>query len=100
MNRVPQLGRLQPQKTLKPVNLICLAPQATAVSVVGDFNQWNPQGHPLRKQVDGSWQGSIPLPHGHHRYAFLVDGVLTVDPKGMGVSRDDQGNRVSLLSVS
>ena len=100
MNSVPPLGRLQPQKTLKPVNLICLAPQATSVSVVGDFNQWKPGTHPLRKQVDGSWQGTVSLTHGHHRYAFLVDGTLTMDPKGMGVSRDDQGNRVSLLSVS
>lgn len=85
---------------LKPLNFICHAPQAKMVSVVGDFNQWQPNSHPLRKNVDNSWLGTVPLPHGHHRYAFLVDGVITLDPNGKGISRDDAGNRVSLISVS
>ena len=94
------LRRLQPQKMLKPVNFICHAPAAKGVTLVGDFNQWQPTSHPLQRHVDGSWQSSAQLPHGHHRYAFLVDGVITLDPNGKGVSRDDQGNRVSLISVS
>lgn len=85
---------------LKPLNFICVAPEAKMVSVVGDFNQWQPNSNPLRKHIDGSWLGAVPLPHGHHRYAFLVDGVMTLDPNGKGVSRDDLGNRVSLISVS
>ena len=85
---------------LKPLNFICHAREAKVVSVVGDFNQWQPNSHPLRKHVDGSWQGSIPLAHGHHRYAFLIDGVITLDPNGKGISRDDAGNKVSLISVS
>lgn len=100
MHNAPLLRRLQAQKTLKPVNFICQAPQAQSVAVVGDFNQWQPNSNPLRKQVDGSWQGAISLPHGHHRYGFLVDGAITLDPNGKGVSRDDAGNRVSLISVS
>lgn len=100
MQNAPLLRRLQAQKTLKPVNFICHAPQAQTVFVVGDFNQWHPTSHPLRKHVDGSWQGSITLAHGHHRYAFLVDGQLTLDPNGKGISRDDRGNRVSMTSVS
>jgi len=100
MQNAPLLRRLQAQKTLKPVNFICHAPPAQSVALVGDFNQWQPNSHPLRKQVDGSWQGSIALAHGHHRYAFLVDVVVTLDPNGKGVSRDDAGNRVSLISVS
>jgi 1,4-alpha-glucan branching enzyme len=100
MHKSPLLSRLQPQKKLHPTNFICVAPQAATVTVVGDFNQWNPKTHPLKSQVDGSWSGTISLPHGHHRYAFLVDGALTLDPHGKGVSRDDQGNRVSLISVS
>jgi len=30
------------QKPLRAVNFICHATQATAVSLVGDFNEWNP----------------------------------------------------------
>ncbi len=38
------------------------APNAAHVSVVGDFNQWNPQTHPLSARWDhsGIWEGFIP----------------------------------------
>jgi hypothetical protein len=42
----------------------------------------------------------VDLRHGHHRYAFLVDEVITPDPLAMGITRDDQGERVSLIAVS
>ena len=39
----------------KPVNFFCVAPEAGAVSVVGDFNDWKPDAHPMVRQPDGSW---------------------------------------------
>ena len=38
------------------------APNAQAVSVVGNFNNWNPEAHPLNIRWDGSgiWEGFIP----------------------------------------
>jgi len=38
------------------------APNAARVSVVGDFNEWNPHTHPLAARWDGSgiWEGFIP----------------------------------------
>jgi 1,4-alpha-glucan branching enzyme len=38
------------------------APNATAVSVIGDFNSWNPVAHKLIVRQDGSgiWEGFIP----------------------------------------
>ena len=37
------------------------APNALRVSVVGEFNGWNPESHPLRSREDGSgiWEGFI-----------------------------------------
>jgi 1,4-alpha-glucan branching enzyme len=37
-------------------------PNAKSVSVIGDFNQWNTQSHPLCVRWDGSgiWEGFIP----------------------------------------
>lgn len=92
--------RSQAIKAAVPISFICIAPTATRVAVVGDFNGWNPETHPLEKAFDGAWKGSIALKHGHHQYAFWVDGVLQVDPRGQGVSRNAQGQRVSLLAVS
>jgi hypothetical protein len=54
----------------------------------------------MQQMTDGAWLLTVELRHGHHRYAFLVDGVLTLDPRGQGITRDDQGQRVSLVPVS
>ncbi len=38
------------------------APNARQVSVIGDFNGWNPDTHPLAVRADGSgvWEGFVP----------------------------------------
>jgi len=88
------------RKTLRTVNFICQAPQAQGVSLVGDFNAWNPTANPMKRMPDGAWLLSLDLFHGHHRYAFLVDGKLTLDPRAQGITRNDHGERVSLVPVS
>jgi 1,4-alpha-glucan branching enzyme len=90
----------QRQKTLRAVNFICQAPHAKTVSLVGDFNHWNAASHPMKQTPDRSWLLTVELKHGHHRYAYLVDGVPTVDPRAQGITRNDRGERVSLLPVS
>jgi 1,4-alpha-glucan branching enzyme len=93
------VNRHTPQNK-RSVNFICDAPAAEAVTLVGDFNQWNAHSHPLQKQPDGGWLLRLELKHGHHRYAYLVDGALTLDPRAMGVTRNDENLRVSLIAVS
>ena len=85
---------------MRAMNFICNAPQAQAVSLVGDFNEWRPSAHPLKQMPDGAWFLSVELKHGHHRYAFLIDGNLALDPRAQGITRNDQGDRVSLVPVS
>lgn len=89
-----------PRQTLRAVNFVCRAPEAGAVSLVGDFNGWNPSSHRMKQGPDKSWTIQAEMKHGHHRYAFLVDDILTLDPQAMGVTRNDQNERVSLMSVS
>ena len=91
---------MTPLKTLRAVNFICMAPQARSVSLVGDFNGWNPATHPMKQGPDKAWSYTLELKHGHHRYAFLVDGVVTLDPRAQGVTRNDKNERVSLIPVS
>jgi 1,4-alpha-glucan branching enzyme len=71
----------------KPVNFFCHAPEARAVAIVGDFNDWNPAGHAMRQGPDGGWHAQVPLHHGHQRYVFVIDGRPTLDPKAQGVAR-------------
>ncbi len=100
MSSFRPVGRQPAKKTLRPVTFICNAPQAQAVSWVGDFNGWNAASHPMKQMPDKAWFLTLELPHGHHRYGFLVDNVLTLDPRAQGITRNDKGERVSLVPVS
>jgi len=100
MNRNPYGPTLAGKQTLRGVNFVCNAVQAQKVSLVGDFNHWNPTAHPMKQMPDGAWLLAVELKHGHHRYAFLVDGALTLDPRAQGITRNDQNERVSLIPVS
>ena len=46
---------------------------ATDVSVVGNFNSWEPTALSDDNE-DGIWMASIPLPPGRYEYAFVIDG--------------------------
>ena len=93
-------GRYSAKKMAKPVNFLCIAPEAHEVSVIGDFNDWNGKTNAMKRQFDGSWSTQIDLPHGHHRYQFLIDGKPTLDPSANGVVRNEKNERVSLIAVS
>lgn len=93
--------RYSAKKMVKPINFIFIPKKkAERVSVLGDFNNWSSNANPMIRQVDGAWKAEIPLHHGHHRYVFLVDGEITLDPKAQGVTRNERNERVSLISVS
>jgi len=91
---------MTPRTTIKPINFMCIAPQAQSVSLVGDFNRWNPASNPMMQGPDKAWTATANLKAGHHRYAFLVDDVLTLDPNAQGITRNDLNQRVSLIPVS
>ena len=84
----------------KPITFFYQSPQAKAVFVTGDFNEWHPTSHPMMQQPDGGWLIQIPLHHGHHRYLFLVDGKPTLDPRATGTVRGPHNEKVSLFAVS
>ncbi|EEF58249.1 isoamylase early set domain-containing protein [Pedosphaera parvula] len=92
--------RYSSKKMAKPVNFIYFAPQAQSVFLIGDFNDWDPNAFPMKKQPDGAWLIQIPLPHGHHHYQYLVDGKPVLDPKAQGIARNEKNEKVSLLAVS
>ena len=88
------------KKMSKPINFFCVAPGAKAVLLVGDFNEWGSESHPMTRQPDGSWHIQVPLHHGHHHYLFMVDGHPTLDPRAQGIARNQRNERVSLIAVS
>lgn len=85
---------------LHHVTFICRAADAEEVSVVGDFNDWNPEANPMTREPDGVWRVGLELCHGYHHYYFFVDGKQVLDPNAYGKTRYDNNQYVSLLAVS
>ena len=70
---------------------------AGAVSVVGDFNGWDPFAHPLRKRGNGVRSAVVTVPAGatlHFRY--LAEGGIWFDDETAG-ALDAQGATITVL---
>lgn len=72
---------------------VTLPPSAHSVTLVGDFNGWDPTATPMRREGGaGHWGTALPLPPGRHVYAFVVDGRdWRVDPLAPQVPDDGLG---------
>jgi hypothetical protein len=82
------------------VRFTLVAPSATAVSIVGDFNGWTDGSLPLRRSADGrTWEIEVPLAPGRYAYAFVVDGRLAPDPSAPKTAGDDFGTPNSVVMV-
>ena len=92
--------RYSAKASTRMINFIFVAPHAKSVQVIGDFNDWQPNVHPMRRQPDGGWLIRIAMHHGHHRYLFLVDGTPMLDPRAHGCTRNERDEKVSLIAVS
>jgi 1,4-alpha-glucan branching enzyme len=48
------------------------APNATSVSVVGEFNDWNPEAHPLEREEGGLWARDVEGAMPGEQYQFEI----------------------------
>ncbi|MGD8412657.1 MAG: glycogen-binding domain-containing protein [Candidatus Latescibacterota bacterium] len=76
------------------------APEAVAVSLVAEFNGWDPGANPLRDAGNGWWEGRFSLPEGSYQYAFWVDGELLTPPDAEVTVDDGFGGRNGMLYVA
>ncbi|MFW6182002.1 MAG: hypothetical protein ACOC8N_09650 [Spirochaetota bacterium] len=84
------------------VRLFLEAPRASAVSVVGDWNGWDPSAHRLfDRDGDGVWEIEIHLePDREYRYQFLIDGERWIpDPNAPFKVDDGFGGTNSVLHI-
>jgi 1,4-alpha-glucan branching enzyme len=68
------------EKKPKKVTFNLLAPEAGRASLAGDFNDWDPMRHPMKKDKKGVWKVSLTLTPGTYQYKFFVDGAWYNDP--------------------
>lgn len=51
------------------------AENAHDAALLGEFNEWNPDRHPLKKRKDGSWSTTVSLDaEREYRFRYLFDG--------------------------
>ena len=81
------------------LQFVLVAPQAASVSLVGDFNDWDPNRSPMQT-AQGVWATAVRLAPGRYRYAFLVNGTEWRADPGAPASRDDEfGTPSSVVTV-
>lgn len=57
------------------VTFVVAAEDANRVVVVGDFNNWDPEGNALRKLKDGTFKGTVELPKDNtYEFKYIIDG--------------------------
>jgi hypothetical protein len=74
-------------------------PDASAVHLAGDFNEWAPGAIPLVRSDGGVWSVTLPMTVGQHAYQFIVDGERWVPDPEAAVVDDGFGGRNSVIVV-
>ncbi|NIM19163.1 MAG: AAA family ATPase [Candidatus Latescibacteria bacterium] len=89
-----------PRKVPEGVLFTLEAPNATFVTVTGDFTNWSWEGIPLvRDPKDGIWKAVIDIEPGRYEYRFIIDGRWSRDPANTQAIRNEFGQENSLLVV-
>ena len=74
--------------------------KANTVSLVGDFNQWDPKRHPMKMREEGTWEKTVVLSPGKYEYKFMVDGTWENDPQNSELLYNRYGTLNNVLTVS
>ena len=70
------------------------------VSVVGDFNGWDPAVHPLKKRSNGTRSVTVAMPPGRCSFRYLAEGGAFFDDADADMLEDNGfGGTHSVLIV-
>jgi 1,4-alpha-glucan branching enzyme len=74
---------------------------AEKISVVGDFNEWDPEAAPLKRGKNGSFKATISLKPGTtYRFRYLLDNeTWENDSQADGYAPNPYGGDDSLLEI-
>ena len=78
-----------------------VADTGVPLSVVGDWNDWDPYSHPLRRRSNGTRSVIVHLPSGTaYRFRYLADGGRFLDDPDMERSEPNgYGEQHGILTV-
>lgn len=70
------------------------------VSVIGDFNHWDPNASPMSRSADGTWSAVVNLKVGSHLFKYRLKTGETIVAPGYATKTDLGGNTNSVLIVN
>jgi hypothetical protein len=74
--------------------------QASEVSIIGSFNNWEAGATPMKKEGKGAWTVTLHLRAGKYPYKFLVNRKQKIaDPANAIAEPDGFGGSNSILEV-
>jgi 1,4-alpha-glucan branching enzyme len=85
---------------VKDVTFKFEAPEARAIYVAGDFNEWkiSDEGR-LGRSENGCWEKRMGIAPGRYRYKFIVDGEWTADAKNPELEPNVFGTFDSIITI-
>jgi 1,4-alpha-glucan branching enzyme len=83
----------------KKIQFIIEAVDAKKVSLVGEFNNWDPDADLMQIDKNGKWTKTKMLSPGNIQYKFWVDGQWIQDPENMRTCPNCFGTRNNVVKV-
>jgi 1,4-alpha-glucan branching enzyme len=83
----------------KKVSFVLSGVSAQKVFLVGDFNDWDKTGHPMKK-TKNNWKAEIKLPSGEYKFKYLADGNWINDPSAHKYIPNVYGGEDSVVVVT
>jgi hypothetical protein len=87
------------KKKIKKIRFSLEADEAKKVSLVGEFNNWNPDADPMQRDENGTWTKTKMLSPGNLEYKFFVDGEWIQDPENLRTCPNCFGTQNSVVKV-
>lgn len=94
--QVVKMTKIRDDGMVRVTFALPLAEPAGAVSVVGDFNGWDPHAHPFRRRANQTRSVSVIVPTGSTlRFRYLAEGGRWFDDESVAA----RAERDVLLAV-
>jgi len=92
-------GNLNKSTNERKVEFNFHAPDAKSVYLSGEFNNWDIQSIPMKKENGKEWKITVNLAPGRYEYKYFADGAWIEDVPGVEKSFNDFGTRNLVIHV-